>query len=115
MVLPFTPLSLTFHHLNYYVDVPKVLPPTTKFPTVNSALTSVGGLPCDGCLCLLCASCPFAFLCASCARYCCTQEGLFRPYCVHINPFAAMWSASDALHAYIFRESRRIRTRLARA
>ena len=28
MVLPFTPLSLTFHHLNYYVDVPKVLPLT---------------------------------------------------------------------------------------
>ena len=26
MVLPFTPLSLTFHHLNYYVDLPKVLP-----------------------------------------------------------------------------------------
>lgn len=26
MVLPFTPLSLTFHHLNYYVDVPKVNP-----------------------------------------------------------------------------------------
>ena len=25
MVLPFTPLSLTFHHLNYYVDLPKVL------------------------------------------------------------------------------------------
>lgn len=26
MVLPFTSLSLTFHHLNYYVDVPKVAP-----------------------------------------------------------------------------------------
>ena len=24
MVLPFDPLDLTFHHLNYYVDLPKV-------------------------------------------------------------------------------------------
>lgn len=24
MVLPFTPLNLTFHHLSYYVDLPKV-------------------------------------------------------------------------------------------
>lgn len=26
MVLPFTPLALTFHELNYYVDLPKVFP-----------------------------------------------------------------------------------------
>ena len=26
MVLPFTPLNLTFHHLSYYVDLPKVRP-----------------------------------------------------------------------------------------
>lgn len=25
MVLPFKPLSLTFEHINYYVDVPAVL------------------------------------------------------------------------------------------
>lgn len=24
MILPFTPLTLTFHHLNYYVDAPSV-------------------------------------------------------------------------------------------
>ena len=31
MVLPFTPLNLTFHHLNYYVTLPKVnVRPITK-------------------------------------------------------------------------------------
>ncbi len=29
MVLPFNPLDLTFHHLNYYVDLPKVSIPVT--------------------------------------------------------------------------------------
>ncbi|KAK9916362.1 hypothetical protein WJX75_001804 [Coccomyxa subellipsoidea] len=41
MVLPFTPLSLTFHHLNYYVDVPKGV--STDPDQAGPRIAEVGG------------------------------------------------------------------------
>ncbi|BDA40539.1 Pleiotropic drug resistance protein 1 [Coccomyxa sp. Obi] len=41
MVLPFTPLSLTFHHLNYYVDLPKGL--STDPDKAGPRTVEVGG------------------------------------------------------------------------
>lgn len=35
MVLPFDPLHLTFHDLNYYVPLPQVWPPNTSPPNTN--------------------------------------------------------------------------------
>ena len=59
MVLPFTPLSLTFHGLSYYVDLPRARPPlpllpvlvlvlgppAAFFPGCQARLPTVNGLP----------------------------------------------------------------------
>ena len=46
MVLPFDPLHLTFHDLNYYVDLPKVhVLPEVKGLSCNAAIAFPGALP----------------------------------------------------------------------
>ena len=52
MVLPFQPLSLTFHHMDYYVKLPKVLaaswPCQARLQELLHAMSS--GLPGQGCV-----------------------------------------------------------------
>ncbi len=106
MVLPFTPLSLTFHHLNYYVDVPKVLPPTSKFPTVDSPLTSVGGLPVMA-VSVSCGQLPLCILVCQLRKVLLYTRGTFQALMCPYQPF---WQLCGVLLMHCMHTSQGVST-----
>jgi len=75
MVLPFRPLAMTFRDVNYYVDMPKVLP----------CLFLPGAAPCS-------ASCVSWHLVTSSLPHVCANAGQ------HVSMFGCRWLGCSAFH-----------------